>query len=88
LKIDVEGHELNVLKGAAELLSSRRINFIQFEFGEADIDSRTYLRDFFDLLSDNYDFFRIVPHGLRPIGAYSSAHEVFATINYLAALRA
>ena len=87
LKIDVEGHELSVLKGATELLSSCRIDFIQFEFGAANIDFRTYMRDFFDLLSDDYDLFRIVPHGPRPLGAYSSEHEVFATINYLAALK-
>jgi FkbM family methyltransferase len=31
LKVDVEGHELNVLKGAKELLAESRVRFIQVE---------------------------------------------------------
>jgi FkbM family methyltransferase len=34
LKIDTEGHELEVLKGAVNLLSSRKIRFIYAEFNE------------------------------------------------------
>jgi FkbM family methyltransferase len=33
LKIDVEGAELKVLKGASELLAAKRIKFIQVEYG-------------------------------------------------------
>lgn len=42
LKIDVEGDELNVLRGARELIDSRRILAIQLEMGGADVDSRTF----------------------------------------------
>ena len=34
LKIDTEGHELEVLKGAVNLLSSRKIRYIYAEFNE------------------------------------------------------
>lgn len=85
LKIDVEGHEFSVLRGAQRMLSERKIRFIQFEFGEANIDSRTFMRDFFELLSADFDFYRIVSNGLRKVPAYHADLEVFATINYLAA---
>ena len=85
LKIDVEGHELSVLRGAQRLLAERRIRFVQFEFGEANIDSRTFMRDFFELLGADFEFYRIVSNGLRKVATYHSSLEIFATINYLAA---
>ena len=87
LKIDVEGAELAVLKGASRLLGDRRIGAIQFEFGEGHIDARTYMRDFFDILGKEYALHRIVSDGLRPIPHYSAELEVFAVINYLAILK-
>jgi FkbM family methyltransferase len=54
LKLDVEGHELNVLSGATDLINSQSIDFIQFEFGGCNIDSRTYFQDFFYFLNDKY----------------------------------
>jgi FkbM family methyltransferase len=87
LKIDVEGHEFSVLRGTQRMLSERRIRFVQFEFGEANIDSRTYMRDFFELLTPDFEFYRIVSNGLRKVPAYHADLEVFATINYLAVRR-
>jgi len=60
---------------------------VQFEFGEANIDSRTYFRDFHQLLGTDYDLYRIVPDGLQPLAGYSAELEIFATINYLAELK-
>jgi FkbM family methyltransferase len=84
LKLDVEGHELSVLRGAQKMLERRAINHIQFEFGPANIYSRTYFYDFWSLLSDQYDLFRIVPKGVVPITYYGEHREVFLTTNYLA----
>lgn len=84
LKIDVEGHELSVLEGAKNMIGDKKIDFIQFEFGGCNIDSRTYLRDFFNTLSDNYIIYRVLKDGLFEIQKYEESLEIFITTNYLA----
>jgi FkbM family methyltransferase len=86
LKLDIEGHELSALQGARQLLKEGRISFIQFEFGGANIDSRTYFRDFWYLLKDDYRIFRILVDGLAAVEQYDETLEVFTTTNYLAEL--
>jgi FkbM family methyltransferase len=85
LKMDVEGHEVAVLKGAKRMIGSGKIDFIQFEFGLAAIESRTFLKDFFSILPD-YIIYRILPNGLARI-EYSEYAELFLTTNYLAVLK-
>jgi FkbM family methyltransferase len=84
LKIDVEGHELAVLRGARDMLGKGLIPIIQFEFGPANIYSRTFFFDFWTLLSGDYDIFRIIPAGIAPISYYGEHLEIFLTTNYLA----
>jgi len=85
LKIDTEGFELPVLQGGARLLAAEAIDFIQFEFGFRQIDSRHFFRDFWSLLHDRYHLFRIVQDGLVPIRAYHESLEVFVGVsNYIA----
>ena len=57
LKIDVEGHELAVLRGARNLLEKRLIRSIQFEFGEFNLYSRIFFKDIpgFNLLVQQMD---------------------------------
>lgn len=81
LKLDVEGHELAILRGMGRLRPAR----VQFEFGGCNVDSRTYLRDFFEVLSD-YAIHRIVPKGLRQV-FYNERLELFTTTNFLAIRR-
>jgi len=87
LKLDVEGAELEALRGATKMISSDSIDFVQFEFGGCNIDSRTFFRDFFDLLSSKYVLNRILVDGLLPITRYHEKYEIFATTNYLAVNR-
>lgn len=87
LKIDVEGHELAVLKGCGKMLEDRRIKFIQFEFGGCNIDSRTYFKDFFNLLNPDYKIYRIIHNDIVEMKSYSELNEIFTTVNYFAALR-
>jgi FkbM family methyltransferase len=87
LKLDIEGHELNALNGASQMLNEKRIEVIQFEFGGCNIDSRTYFRDFFYLLKNNYTIYRILKDGLLEIPIYKEQYEIFDTINYLAILK-
>jgi len=83
LKIDVEGHELDVLKGAINSISQFKI--IQFEFGGTDIDTRVFFRDFWDyFLSTNFSIFRLTPKGLVKVNEYSEHHEVFSFTTYFA----
>lgn len=84
LKVDVEGHELEVFKGGSHVLSSGLVDAFQFEFGGCNIDSRTYFKDFFRLLSTNYGFklFRLaLGKRLVDMNRYSEALECFAWQN-------
>jgi FkbM family methyltransferase len=84
LKLDVEGHELAVLAGAQTTLSANRVDVIQLEFGGANLDSRTYLRDLVDTLT-TYGFRvgRILRDGVTPVRR-EEASEIFVYCNLLA----
>ena len=83
LKIDTEGNELNVLKGAKRMLLSGKIKIIQFEFGECDIFSRVFLRDIYAILT-NYNIYRLDSTRLIPLFNYSSTNEIFRFQNLVA----
>lgn len=85
LKIDVEGAEIDVLKGAQHLISEGKIKFIQFEFGPNSITAKIHLKDFFHILSQ-YKIYRIVKDGLREINCYNEILEIPITSNFLAIL--
>jgi hypothetical protein len=83
LKIDIEGHELNALKGALETL--KRVRVVQFEFGGANIDTRTFFQDFFYFFQkQNFTIYRITPLGIVKIRKYNERMERFITTNYVA----
>jgi FkbM family methyltransferase len=83
LKLDVEGHELQVLGGSEQFLDSMRV--IQFEFGGCNIDTKTYFQDFWYLLTAaGFHIHRLGPAGLRAVDRYSERDEVFITTNYFA----
>jgi FkbM family methyltransferase len=84
LKIDVEGHEMAVFKGAEGLIKNKSIDFIQFEFGGTNIDSRTYFKDFFEMLSPDYKLYRIAKDGIVELPKYAEALEIYLSCNYLA----
>ncbi|MBF0336113.1 MAG: FkbM family methyltransferase [Alphaproteobacteria bacterium] len=82
LKIDTEGHELAVLRGAAKMIATGLIDAIQFEFNETNVISRVFFKDFWDLLSDRYNLYRLLPENAIAIEAYSAPFcEVFAFQN-------
>lgn len=86
--MDIEGYELKALTGALNLLNSRSIDFIQFEFGGCNIDSKKYFRDFYYLLNTNYKIYRILKNGIFQINHYNEMLEIFiGTANYLAISR-
>lgn len=84
LKIDAEGHELVVLKGAKRLLAKQRIGIIQFEFNEMMAYSRTHFIDFVTLLPD-FTFYRLLPNDILPLGPYRPlTHEIYGFQNVVA----
>ena len=87
VKIDVEGHELSVLKGFGRAIRSSRI--IQFEFGGTNIDTRTFFQDFWYFFKEhNFEIFRISPVGLQQMIGYGESDESFQIANYIAVNRA
>ena len=89
MKMDIEGHEFSALEGAATSLRERRIGALSFEFGSGNINSRTYFRDFWKLLSDaGFSISRIAPGDiLIPIREYYEDLEYFRGVsNYIAVL--
>lgn len=44
LKIDTEGHEMEVLKGFEQLIMENKVDLIHFEFNEMNVASRVFLR--------------------------------------------
>lgn len=87
LKLDIEGNELNALKGATKLLAEKRIKVIQIEFGGCNIDSRTFFRDFWNLLHEDFKMYRILKDGFKEILRYDERLENFATTNYVFVLK-
>ena len=84
LKIDTEGHDLYVLKGAEKMLDNKKINFIQFEYGPSNIHSKVLFKDILNfLISKDYSVFRIYPTFIKPVVQYSSELENFVLVNYI-----
>jgi hypothetical protein len=86
LKLDVEGHELAVLNGAIEMFERGAIERVSFEFGGCNVDSRTFVRDFFEFFeSRNMKLARVTAAGkLYPIMRYEEGLEQFRTTCFLA----
>lgn len=87
LKLDLEGGEVDALRGAKRLLEAGAIKLIQFEFGQPSIGARTYFLDLFEMLSSRYEIYRVLPRGLERLSAYHETLEVFMSTNYLAVTR-
>lgn len=87
LKIDTEGHEFAVLKGARGLLERQAVDIIQFEFNEMNVISRVFMRDFMQMLPA-YRFFRLLPQGALPLDGYDPrVMEIFAFQNIVCVRR-
>lgn len=83
VKVDVEGHELEVFKGMTRLLTSRQVGIIQFEYGGCNIDARVLLKDIFAFFRDfPYTFYKIYPQELRPVQKYDQRLENFKYQNW------
>lgn len=87
LKIDTEGTEMEVLRGAGGLLRPETIRTVQFEFSSAAVSGRIFFRDVWDLFTERgYRLHRLAPGGtLVPITRYYEDLEYFrGATNYVA----
>jgi FkbM family methyltransferase len=87
LKIDVEGFELSVLNGAGRLIESS-ILLVQFEYGGANLDSRTFFKDFWSFfLKYNFVLWCLTPSGAKEVKHYSESLESPINTTYYAVKR-
>lgn len=85
IKIDVEGSELNVLKGATKMLQTGKIDYLQFEYGQTFQDAGISLQVVFDFLKKfRYSLFKILPDKLDYKQEFSPEDEDWQWCNYLA----
>jgi FkbM family methyltransferase len=84
LKIDTEGHELAVLRGAEGALRAGRIHYVQVEYGPAYLDAGATLEDVMAFLRElGYRANKILPRGPEPVPAYDRSLENFTLSNWL-----
>lgn len=83
LKIDTEGHEMDVLLGAAESLREDRVFAIQVEFGETFLPTKYHFCDIYNLLSPRFKIYRVLRHGLYELDRYTPDLEIYKLTNYL-----
>jgi FkbM family methyltransferase len=85
MKIDVEGHEVSVLKGFGEFLTPKNIDLIQFEYGGANLDSKTSLLDLFNLFHDKgFVLCKIMRNSLYRFEKYDPRFENYVYQNWVA----
>jgi FkbM family methyltransferase len=85
VKIDTEGHDLAVLRGASGLLARQRIAAVQFEYNLRWIYGRSFLRDAFELLEPlGYRIGKLTPRGVEFYPCWDADLETFVEGNYVA----
>jgi len=85
VKIDAEGHDLAVMRGARGLLGEHRIAVIQFEYNHRWILARLFLRDAFEFLIPlGYRIGKLTPRGIEFYTSWDPDLETFVEGNYIA----
>ena len=83
VKLDVEGHELDVFKGMTESLSQGRVQIIQFEYGGCNIDAGVLLKDIWRFFEGfGYAFYKVYPKAIERADHYSQSFENFQYQNW------
>ncbi|MBC8487500.1 MAG: FkbM family methyltransferase [Bacteroidetes bacterium] len=85
IKIDTEGHDMEVIYGGNNMLASGAIDILQFEYNHRWIDGRHFLRDAFELLLPlGFIIGKITPKGIEFYPDWDYELETFVESNYLA----
>lgn len=84
LKLDVEGAELNVIKGFKNALAQKKIRIIQFEYGYINVTTKNLLVDYYEYLTQfGYIIGKLYPKKVEFRG-YQHKHEDFIGPNMIA----
>jgi hypothetical protein len=87
LKIDAEGHDSAVIRGAIRMLQQKSIDVLQFEYNQRWIFSSAFLRDVFNLLGPlGYAIGKVTPDGVEFYERWDWELETFREGNYIACL--
>jgi FkbM family methyltransferase len=87
VKIDTEGHDLAVLRGAEGLLGEQRICVAQFEYNWRWVAARSFLYDAFSLLeATGYRLGKLTPRGVEFYPGWDPDLETFVEGNYVTAI--
>lgn len=85
LKIDVEGFEFDVLKGAEDMLAKKKIHALQFEYGGTFLEKRLLFKDVYDYLNNlGYNVAKIHFDRVEFIEMYEQKLDDFQNANFLA----
>jgi len=85
VKVDTEGHDLAVLRGARTLFADQRISTVQFEYNYRWVYARSFLHDAFELLEPfGYRLGKLTPLGVEFYPGWDAELETFAEGNYVA----
>lgn len=84
LKVDIEGHEMAAFEGLGSYLVGDFIDFVQFEYGGANLDSHSSLIEFYALFERaGFILAKVMRRGLD-IRSYQPWMDNFQYANYVA----
>lgn len=84
MKVDVEGHELSVFSGFGEFFTTDNIDLVQFEYGGANLDSKSSLLELFEFFTKKgFLLTKIMRSGLEK-RSYHPRLENFVYQNWVA----
>ncbi len=85
VKIDTEGHDFRVLRGAEQCLRAQRVSLVQFEYNHRWVYARHFLKDVFDLLVPlGYRIGKVTPRGVETYPGWDPELETFVEGNFVA----
>ncbi len=87
LKIDAEGHDLSIIKGATGMMQRHAIDVLQFEYNQRWIFGGAFLRDVFNMLVPlGYFIGKVTSHAVEFYETWDWELETFREGNYIACL--
>lgn len=85
LKIDVEGHEVQVVRGFRELIALRAVKCIQWEYNKTWIASRAALADMYEILGPaGYRLCKLRERDVLHYSSYSRSLDNYCYSNWVA----